>query len=342
MRISENTERCSAPYCVFALIYKIYPPTYKNRYADKRYRKKGIIYMTKTGFIAILGRPNVGKSTLLNAMVGEKITIVSSKPQTTRNRITGILTEDENQYVFIDTPGMHTPRTKLGNYMVGTVEKTMGETDAAILVVEAEPKIHRIEYDILEKLKKMSVPTILVINKIDRSDAAKIAQTIQLFSNEYQFDSVVPISALKEKGIREVIDEAGKFLVESPWFFPDDMITDQPERKLVAEIIREKILRLLKDEIPHGTAVTIEEFTDEKTLIRIRAEIFCERESHKRIIIGKGGEMLKRIGTYSREDLEAFFGVKVHLDLWVKVKEKWRDSNFYLNDFGYNLKKDFE
>lgn len=298
--------------------------------------------MTKTGFIAILGRPNVGKSTLLNAMVGEKITIVSSKPQTTRNRITGILTEGENQYVFIDTPGMHTPRTKLGSYMVGTVDKTIGETDAAIVVVEAEPKIHRIEYDILEKLKRMSVPTILVINKTDRSDASKIAQTIQLFSDSYQFDSVVPISALKGKGVREVIDEAEKFLTESPWFFPDDIITDQPERKIVAEIIREKILRLLKDEIPHGTAVTIEEFTDEKTLIRIRAEIFCEKESHKRIIIGKGGEMLKRIGTYSREDLEAFFGVKVHIDLWVKVKENWRDSSFYLNDFGYNLKKDFE
>ncbi len=298
--------------------------------------------MTKTGFIAILGRPNVGKSTLLNAMVGEKITIVSSKPQTTRNRITGILTEGENQFVFIETPGMHTPRTKLGNYMVTAVDKTIGETDSAILVVEAEPYVHKTEHDIISKLKKMSIPSILVINKIDRSNPAKIAETITAFSAEHDFDAVVPVSALKGKGVRDVLDEASGFLSESPWFFPEDMITDQPERRLAAEIIREKILRLLKDEVPHGTAVVIEEFTDEKKLIRIRAEIFCERESHKRIIIGKSGEMLKKIGTYSREDLEAFLGVKVHLDLWVKVKEKWRDSNFYLSDFGYDKKNDFE
>ena len=217
--------------------------------------------MTKTGFIAILGRPNVGKSTLLNAMVGEKITIVSSKPQTTRNRITGILTEGENQFVFIDTPGMHTPRTKLGNYMVTAVDKTIGETDSAILVVEAEPYVHKTEHDIISKLKKMSIPSILVINKIDRSNPAKIAETITAFSAEHDFDAVVPVSALKGKGVRDVLDEASGFLSESPWFFPEDMITDQPERRLAAEIIREKILRLLKDEVPHGTAVVIEEFT---------------------------------------------------------------------------------
>ena len=202
--------------------------------------------MTKTGFIAILGRPNVGKSTLLNAMVGEKITIVSSKPQTTRNRITGILTEGENQFVFIDTPGMHTPRTKLGNYMVTAVDKTIGETDSAILVVEAEPYVHKTEHDIISKLKKMSIPSILVINKIDRSNPAKIAETITAFSAEHDFDAVVPVSALKGKGVRDVLDEASGFLSESPWFFPEDMITDQPERLIISDIVRENRQKKIK------------------------------------------------------------------------------------------------
>ena len=298
--------------------------------------------MTKTGFIAVLGRPNVGKSTLVNAMVGEKITIVSSKPQTTRNRITGILSRGEDQLVFLDTPGMHAPRTKLGRYMVGAVENTIGQTDAAIVVVEPEPRIGDIERNIFTRLRATGTPVILVINKIDRSNAARIAETISVYSSEFEPDAVVPISAVRGKGVADVIDEASKYLVEGPWLFPGDITTDQTERRLASETIREKMLWLLSDEVPHGTAVVIEEFADEGTLIRIRAEIYCERDAHKRIIIGHGGEMIKKIGTYAREDLEAFFGVKVHLDLWVKVKEKWRDSDFYLGDFGYDLKRDFD
>lgn len=298
--------------------------------------------MTRTGFIAVLGRPNVGKSTLVNAMVGEKITIVSSKPQTTRNRITGILSRGEDQFVFIDTPGMHAPRTKLGKYMVGAVEHTIGQTDGAIVVVEPEPRVGDIERDILRRLSASGTPIILVINKTDRSNAVRIAETIAAYSEEFELDAVVPTSAVRGKGVDEVLGEAGKFLSEGPWFFPGDISTDQTERRLVSETIREKMLRLLSDEVPHGTAVVIEEFVDEGTLIRVRAEIYCEREAHKRIIIGHGGEMIKKIGSYAREDLEAFFGVKVHLDLWVKVKEKWRDSDYYLGDFGYDLKHDFE
>lgn len=298
--------------------------------------------MTKTGFIAILGRPNVGKSTLLNAMLGEKIAIVSSKPQTTRNRITGILTDGENQFVFIDTPGLHKPRTKLGDYMVESATRTIGEVDAAIFVVEANGRISNTEESIIERLKKTALPAVLVINKTDRSNADLIGQTIKVYSEQYDFDSVVPISAIRNKGVDIVKEEVSKFLFEGPFMFPDDMVTDQPERKIASEIIREKLLRLLNDEIPHGTAVVIEDFLDEKTLIKIRAEIYCEKESHKRIIIGHKGETLKQIGSYARQDLEAFFGTKVYLDLWVKLKENWRDSNFYLNNFGYDLKKDFD
>ena len=294
--------------------------------------------MTKTGFFAILGKPNVGKSTLLNALVGEKIAIVSSKPQTTRNRITGVLTEGENQYVFLDTPGMHKPKTKLGGYMMKTVGSVVGEVDAAIMVVEPEPHANERELGLIEKLKKDGIPAILVINKTDKSNPAAIAETIQYFASLHDFDSVIPISALKENGVEIVKEEVSKFLSESVWFFPEDIATDQSERRLASEIIREKMLRLLSDEIPHGTAVVIEEFKDETSLLRIRAEIFCEREAHKRIIIGKNGEMLKKIGSYAREDMEKFFGVKVFLDLWVKVKENWRDSDFNLRDFGYDVK----
>ena len=294
--------------------------------------------MKKTAFIAIVGRPNVGKSTILNAILGEKIAIVSSKPQTTRNRITGILTKDENQFVFLDTPGFQKPRTKLGDYMLKASKSSIGSSDAVIIVADSFHSPGDIEKNIIEQVVANKLPAILVLNKTDMSTPEKLAQTISQYAEIHKFDAVIPTRASKNQGIDIILDECSKFLSESEWFFPDDMITDQPERMIVAETIREKILRTLNDEIPHGTAVSVEEFKDEGKIIRIRADIYCEKDSHKGIIIGKKGASLKTIGSYAREDLERFFGVKVFLDLWVKVKEKWRDSAVNLNNFGYNPK----
>ncbi len=291
--------------------------------------------MTKTGFIAIVGRPNVGKSTLLNALLGEKISIVSSKPQTTRNRITGILTVDENQFVFLDTPGMLKPKNKLGDFMVKTISSAIGEVDAAILVVDAAKPVSEVEERLLERFKKQGDPVILAINKTDTVNATKVAECIMAYSALCDFAAVIPMAAVKNEGVSIVIEEAAKLLHEGDWFFPEDMLTDQPERMLVSEIIREKLLRTLNDEIPHGTAVVIEAFEEKPTIIKIRAEIFCEKDSHKGIIIGKHGAALKKVGTWAREDMEAFFGVQVHLDLWVKVKENWRDNAGLLNTFGF-------
>ena len=292
--------------------------------------------MKKTAFIAIVGRPNVGKSTLLNAIIGEKVAIVSKKPQTTRNRITGIHTVDENQFVFLDTPGMHKPRTKLGDFMVKTAGDTLGEADAAILVVEPRGAVGDIEENIIQHIKSRQMGAVLVINKIDSVNAGNVAKTIQAYSEIHDFDAVVPIAAKHNKGVNIVLEECEKYLDESIWFFPEDIITDQPERQIAAEIIREKLLRVLEDEIPHGTAVVIEDFTESPKMIRIRAEIFCERQSHKGIIIGKNGVTLKQIGSYAREDMERFFDSKVFLDLWVKVKENWRDSTSTISNFGYH------
>ena len=290
----------------------------------------------KTGFIAILGRPNVGKSTLLNAMLGEKIAIVSKKPQTTRTRITGILTKGESQFVFLDTPGMIKSRNRLGDYMVKTISNTIGEVDACLFVVEAGVDPGATDKHILERIGKRSLPAILVINKTDKVGGEAVGDTILKYKDLYDFASVVPISAQNNKGVNIVLDEAEKFLSDGDWFFGADEITDQPERQIASEMIREKLLRTLDDEIPHGTAVVIEEFKEEGKLLRIRAEIFCEREAHKRIIIGKQGAQLKKIGSYAREDLEEFFGMKVFLDLWVKVKANWRDDITNLNNFGFN------
>ena len=291
--------------------------------------------MKKTAFIAIVGRPNVGKSTLLNSIIGEKVAIVSKKPQTTRNRITGIHSYGENQFVFLDTPGIHKPKTRLGDYMVKAAGDTLGEADAAIVVVEPRA-IGEIEQNIIDQIKARRMSAILVINKIDSVNAEAIAKTIQSYADIHDFDAVVPISAKSGKGVDIVIKECEQYLSESMWFFPDDIVTDQPERQIAAEIIREKILRTLDDEIPHGTAVVIEEFSESEKMIKIRAEIFCERDSHKGIIIGKKGAALKQIGMYAREDMEKFFGIKVFLDLWVKVKENWRDNISNISNFGYH------
>ena len=291
--------------------------------------------MKKTGFIAIVGRPNVGKSTLLNAILGEKVAIVSNKPQTTRNRITGIFTRGEEQFVFLDTPGMHNPKNSLGEYMVKEADSSMREADAVVLVVDTGKEISQVEENVIAYLKKSGIPAVLALNKIDQVRREELAETIARYADKHEFSAFVPISARSGKNVPELLDECAKFLEESPWFFPEDMITDQPERQIAAEIIREKILRTLNKEVPHGTAVVIEEFTDEKTMVRIRAEIFCEKASRKGIIVGKNGASLKLIGTYAREELERMLGVKVYLNLWVKVKENWRESARTVGNFGY-------
>lgn len=291
--------------------------------------------MRKTGFIAIVGRPNVGKSTLMNSILGEKVAIVSSKPQTTRNRITGIHTRGDEQFVFLDTPGMHSPKNTLGEYMVKAADSTMKDADAVVLVVDTGKEITAVEENVIAYLKKSGIPSVLALNKIDMYRREDIAETIAKYAAKHDFNAFVPISARSGKNVDELLDECAKFLTESDWFFPEDMVTDQPERQLAAEIIREKILRTLNKEIPHGTAVVIEEFKDEGSLISIRAEIFCEKASHKGIIVGKNGASLKLIGTYAREDLEKLFGTKVYLNLWVKVKENWRESARTIGNFGY-------
>ena len=292
--------------------------------------------MRKTGFIAIVGRPNVGKSTLMNAILGEKVAIVSNKPQTTRNRIIGLHTKDDSQFVFLDTPGIHSPKNSLGEFMVKTANSTMTDADAVILVVDVSKEISSVEENVIKYLKQSKIPSIIALNKVDLCRREQIAETIQKYSEAHDFDAFVPICAKNGKNVLELLDECEKFLSESDWFFPSDMVTDQPERQVAAEIIREKILRTLDKEVPHGTAVVIEEYKDEGSLVRIRAEIFCEKASHKGIIVGKGGASLKLIGTYAREDLERMLGTKVYLNLWVKVKENWRESARTVGNFGYN------
>ena len=291
--------------------------------------------MKRTGFISIVGRPNVGKSTLLNSILGEKIAIVSSKPQTTRNRIAGIETRGEDQFVFLDTPGIFKPQNSLGDFMVKVANTTMQESDAVILVADAGFAPGDVEEKIIAYLRQSGTPAILALNKVDLYRREKIAETIMAYANLFEFDAVVPISAKRGRAVNEVLDECSKLLREADWFYEEDMITDQPQRQMVAEIIREKILRTLDKEIPHGVAVVIEEYREEETLVRIRAEIFCEKASHKGILVGKNGETLKRIGSYAREDMEKLLDAQVYLNLWVKVKENWRESQRGILDFGY-------
>ena len=291
--------------------------------------------MTRTAFITITGKPNVGKSTLLNALLGEKVAIVSRKPQTTRNRITGILTKGEDQYVFIDTPGLHRPKTLLGEYMMKQAGNAASDSDVIMFLVEACTELNPTETATLEKYAASKAPLLLIINKVDKANKAKLAEQIVELSSKYRFDAIVPISAANKDGLEGIFHELEPFMTESVHFFPDDEITDQPERQIFAEIIREKALRLLSEEVPHGIAVGIEEFKEKKDLLSVRAEIYCERNAHKKIIIGKNGEMLKKIGTYAREEAQEIFGTRVYLDLWVKVKENWRDRPTLLSNFGY-------
>ena len=291
---------------------------------------------TKTAMITIAGRPNVGKSTLTNYLVGEKIAIVSNKPQTTRNRICGILTRENTQFVFVDTPGFHKPRTKLGDYMVGVTRDSIADVDLTVLVVEPIASVGPQEQALLEQLKSKNCPIVLAINKIDTVEKESLLEVIALYSQEAQFDAIIPISAKTGDGVEQLLQLCEKYAVESPFLFPEDITTDQPERQVMAEIIREKLLWCLDREIPHGTAVEITKFTErDNGIIDIDATIFCEKASHKGIIIGKQGAMLKKIGALARADIEAFMGTKVYLQTWVKVKENWRDSQAQLRNFGY-------
>ena len=292
--------------------------------------------MTKAAMITICGRPNVGKSTLTNALVGEKVAIVSPKPQTTRNRITAIVERGETQFVLMDTPGIHKPRTKLGDYMVNVVRESVADGGCVLMMVEPVASIGPQEEALLERLRETQSPAILVINKIDTVEKGRLLEVIALYSAAYDFDAVIPVSARTGDGLDELLDEMEKYAAEGPHFFPDDMITDQPERQICAELVREKLLRCLDKEIPHGTAVEVTRFSErENGVVDIDVTIYCEKDSHKGIVIGKKGAMLKKIGELAREDMEAFLGTKVFLQTWVKVKENWRDSMAQLRNFGY-------
>ena len=291
----------------------------------------------KSAIITIAGRPNVGKSTLLNALVGEKIAIVSNKPQTTRNRISAILNRGDTQFVFLDTPGFHKPRTKLGDYMVGVVNESVSDVDAVILIVEPIAGAGKQEEALIAQLHKQNAPALLVINKIDTVEKDTLLEVIASYQDLYPFDACIPISAKRRDGLQELLQELDRYAVPGPQLFPDDMITDQPERQIVAVIIREKMLWNLEREIPHGTAVEITKFSErDDGVIEIDATIYCEKASHKGIIIGKQGAMLKKISTMARHDCERFLGAKIYLQTWVKVKENWRDNPNLIRNFGYH------
>ena len=292
---------------------------------------------TKSAMITIAGRPNVGKSTLTNYLVGEKIAIVSNKPQTTRNRICGIVTKGQTQFVFVDTPGYHKARTKLGDYMVGVARDSIADVDLTILVVEPIASIGAQEEGLIEKIKASKCPAVLAINKIDTVEKDGLLEVIAAYSQTGVFEAIIPISAKTGDGVEDLLKICEKYAVESPFLFPEGETTDQPERQVMAEIIREKLLWNLDREVPHGTAVEITRFSErDNGIIDIDATIYCEKASHKGIIIGKGGAMLKKISSMARTDCEKFMGTRVYLTTWVKVKENWRDSDFLVRNFGYS------
>ena len=293
--------------------------------------------ITKSAMITICGRPNVGKSTLTNALVGEKIAIVSNKPQTTRNRISAVVTRGNTQFVLMDTPGFHKPRTRLGDYMVNVVKESVADVDAVMLLVEPIANIGRQEEELIARLKETNVPAVLVINKIDTVEKSELLQVMAMYSQAHSFDAIIPISAKNNEGLDELMAQLDKYAVEGPQLFPDDMISDQPEKQICAELVREKLLLCLDKEIPHGTAIEVTKFSErENGIIDMDVTIFCEKASHKGIIIGKNGAMLRKIGEMARTDIEAFMGTKVFLQTWVKVKENWRDSMAQLRNFGYS------
>ena len=292
--------------------------------------------MTKSAMITLCGRANVGKSTLVNALVGEKVAIVSDKPQTTRNRITAIVNRGETQFVLMDTPGFHKPRTRLGDFMVSVVKESVADVDCVLLLVEPVAAIGPQEEELIARIKQSGVPAILVINKIDTVEKTRLLEVIALYAQAYDFAAILPISAKTGDGLEELMDELAKFAEEGPHFFPEDMITDQPERQICAELVREKLLQCLDKEIPHGTAVEVTRFSErDNGIIDLDVTIYCEKASHKGIIIGKNGAMLKKIGEAARRDIERFMGTQVFLQTWVKVKENWRDSVGLLRNFGF-------
>ncbi|MGN1318774.1 MAG: GTPase Era [Lachnospirales bacterium] len=295
----------------------------------------------KSGFVTLIGRPNVGKSTLMNALIGEKLSIMSNKPQTTRNKIQTILTKDDFQIVFIDTPGIHKAKSKLGNYMMKSVDSSLNDVDVILYLVEPYEKIKDSDKAIIERLKNTKTPVFLLINKIDTIDKTILYGVIEAYKSQYDFAEYIPISALKNNNIDDILKTICKYLPYGPKYFPDDMITDQPEKQIVSEIIREKALYLLQDEIPHGIAVEVTSMKPRKNnsdLMDIDATLYCERDSHKGIIIGKHGTMLKRIGSSARRDIERFLGSQVNLQLWIKVKKDWRDNDSLLKNLGYDSK----
>ncbi|MCC3867562.1 GTPase Era [Terrisporobacter mayombei] len=296
--------------------------------------------MFKSGFVSIVGRPNVGKSTLMNNVIGEKIAIMSDKPQTTRNTIQAVYTNEDCQIVFLDTPGIHKPKTKLGEFMVSQATDAFRNVDVVLFVVDESKKIGPGDKKIMEDLRNIKTPVVLVINKMDLIEEVDLFNLMKLYNEEGIFKEIVPVSALKGRNVKELLKVIEGYLEEGPKYFPDYMITDQPERVLVSELIREKVLHFVHDEVPHGVAVEIErmKFREDKNIIDISAVICCERSSHKGIIIGKNGRKLKGIGKSAREDMELLLGAKVNLQLWVKVKENWRNSQNYISDFGYNDK----
>ena len=292
--------------------------------------------INRNAMITIAGRPNVGKSTLANQLAGEKIAIVTNKPQTTRNRIFAVVNRKDTQFVFIDTPGFHKARTKLGDYMVNVVNSSVADVDAVALVVEPVASVGTQEELLIERIKQARVPAVLVINKIDSIKKEELLAVIDAYSKEYAFDEIVPISAKTGENVEELLNVLEKYAQEGPQLFPEDMVTDQPERQIVAEIVREKLLLCLDKEIPHGTAVVVTKFSErENEIIDLDVTIYCEKQSHKGMIIGKNGSMLKKIGQLAREDIERFMGTKVFLQTWVKVKENWRDSDNLLKNFGF-------
>ena len=293
--------------------------------------------ITRSGMIAIVGRPNVGKSTLTNALVGEKVAIVTNKPQTTRNRICGVLNRDGCQFVFLDTPGLHRARTRLGDYMVKVARESVADVDAAMLLVEPIDHIGAPEEELMERIRALDVPAVLVINKIDTVKKDQLLAVMQTYGAACPFRAIVPISAKNGEGLEELLAVLREFLPDGPALFPEDMVTDQPERQVCAEILREKLLLCLDKEIPHGTAVEVTRFSEREDsgIIDMEATIYCEKDSHKGIIIGKGGAMLKKVSSLARQDIERFMGTNVYLQTWVKVKENWRDNVNLIQNFGY-------